>query len=171
MGREDNLPPRTFANVRTNVLLIGALALAGALTVSGEQTAELLSLGAFLAFMGVNLAALRPFWLRAAGSRRFLGDALAPCAGFLFRHASWWSLPVPARLAGAAWLALGIVGGHHNRRARRPHRESSRRQQSERLPEAHRRGTVRRPSRLPHSRPPDVIFPSALHSRPCREVT
>jgi putrescine importer len=109
MGREDMLARRVFGGLRTNVLIIGALALVGALAVSYEQTAELLNFGAFLAFMGVNLAAIRTFWFRAAGPRRVLGDALAPAAGFLFCLAIWWSLPTPARLAGAAWLALGIL--------------------------------------------------------------
>jgi len=109
MGREDMLPRRLFAGLRVNVMMIGALALVGALAVSYEQTAELLNFGAFLAFMGVNLAAIRTFWFGAAGKRHFAGDALAPAAGFLFCLAIWWSLPAPARLAGAVWLALGIL--------------------------------------------------------------
>jgi putrescine importer len=109
MGREDMLPRRLFGRLRVNVAIIGALSLAGALAVSYEQTAELLNFGAFLAFMGVNLAAIRTFWFRARGPRRFAGDALAPAAGFLFCFAIWWSLPAPARLAGGGWLALGIL--------------------------------------------------------------
>ena len=91
------------------MLIIGALALVGALAVSYQRTAELLNFGAFLAFMGVNLAAMRTFWFRATGPRRFAGDMLAPAAGFLFCLAIWWSLPGPARLAGGVWLALGIL--------------------------------------------------------------
>jgi putrescine importer len=109
MGREDMLPRRVFGSLRTNVLIIGALALVGALAVSYQRTAELLNFGSFLAFMGVNLAAMRTFWFRAAGPRRFAGDLLAPAAGFLFCLAIWWSLPGPARLAGGVWLALGIL--------------------------------------------------------------
>jgi amino acid transporter len=109
MGREDMLPRRIFGRLRVNVVMIGAMALAGALAVSYEQTAELLNFGAFLAFMGVNLAAIRTFWFGAAGRRYFAGDALAPAAGYLFCLAIWWSLPAPARLAGGAWLTLGIL--------------------------------------------------------------
>lgn len=108
MGREEMLPRRLFGRLRVNVVTIGALALAGALAASYEQTAELLNFGAFLAFMGVNLAALRTFWF-GASRRRFVGDALAPAAGFLFCLAIWWSLPSPARIAGCVWLALGIL--------------------------------------------------------------
>ncbi len=109
MGREDILPSRFFANLRVNVLIIGALALVSALVVSYERMAELLNFGAFLAFMGVNLAAMRTFWFRAADHRHFASDALAPAASFLFCLAIWWSLPAPARLAGAVWLAFGIL--------------------------------------------------------------
>ena len=109
MGREDMLPRRIFGRLHANVMIIGALSLAGALLVSYEQTAELLNFGAFLAFMGVNLAAIRTFWFRSQRRRRFAADALAPAAGFLFCFAIWWSLPVPARIAGGVWLALGML--------------------------------------------------------------
>lgn len=109
MGREDMLPRRAFGRLRGNVVMIGGVSLVAALVVSYEQTAELLNFGAFLAFMGVNLAAMKTFWFRAAGSRNFASDALAPAAGFLFCLAIWWSLPLPARLAGGVWLALGIL--------------------------------------------------------------
>jgi amino acid transporter len=109
MGREDMLPRRLFGGLHANVIIIGALALVGALSASYEQTAELLNFGAFLAFMGVNLAAIRTFWFGAAGRRNFAGDAVAPAVGFLFCLTIWWSLPAPARLAGGGWLALGIL--------------------------------------------------------------
>jgi hypothetical protein len=80
----------------------------GALAVSYEEMAELLNFGAFLAFMGVNLAAIRTFW-SGTSMRRFSSDVLAPAAGFLFCFAIWWSLPAPARQAGFVWLALGIL--------------------------------------------------------------
>jgi amino acid transporter len=109
MGREDMLPRRVFGRVQWNVVIIGALSLIGAFAVSYEQTAELLNFGAFLAFMGVNLAALRIFWFRAQSSRSFTRDALAPTAGFRFCLLIWWSLPAPARIVGTGWLALGVL--------------------------------------------------------------
>ncbi len=109
MGREDMLPRRIFGRLQWNVAILGVLSLAGALAVSYAQVAELLNFGAFLAFMGVNLAALRTFWFQAAGPRRFAGDALAPVVGFAFCLAIWWSLPTPARMAGGAWLVLGVL--------------------------------------------------------------
>ena len=65
MGRNRSLPPRIFGAIdpkyrvpRNNVLILGAIALTGALCMSYEQGAELLNFGAFIAFIGVNVAAL-----------------------------------------------------------------------------------------------------------------
>jgi hypothetical protein len=109
MGRENVLPRRVFGRLEWNVAILGALALIGSLAVSYQQTAELLNFGAFLAFIGVNAAALKTFWFRTAGPRRFGADLLAPAAGLLFCFAIWWSLPAPARIAGAVWLVVGVL--------------------------------------------------------------
>ncbi|HEY0786846.1 MAG TPA: APC family permease, partial [Acidobacteriaceae bacterium] len=65
MGRDGSLPRRIFATIdpthqvpRNNVLILGALVLAGAFLLTYEQGAELLNFGALLAFIGVNAAAL-----------------------------------------------------------------------------------------------------------------
>jgi hypothetical protein len=70
-----------------------------------------LNFGAFLGFMGVNLAAFREFYLRRRGGqeRRFFMDALLPIAGFLFCLAIWVSLPLPAKIAGSCWLLVGLI--------------------------------------------------------------
>jgi putrescine importer len=64
MGRSDALPRRFFGAVdprhnipRNNVLLVGVLAFAGGLLLTYQLGAEMLNFGAFIAFMGVNLAA------------------------------------------------------------------------------------------------------------------
>src|ERR1700724_1182108 len=70
MGRSDAIPKRFFGAIEpqrripmNNVLLIGAIALAGAFVLSYERGVELLNFGAFIAFMGVNAAAfVRYFW-------------------------------------------------------------------------------------------------------------
>jgi putrescine importer len=121
MGRDDVLPRRFFGSLRVNVITLGVLALAGSLAVSYERTAELLNFGAFLAFMGVNLATIKIFWWDATGTRTFAADALAPATGFLFCLAIWWSLPLAARLAGGVWLALGMI----QMAARRPWRKTA----------------------------------------------
>ena len=116
MGRDDAIPRRFFGvvNPRThvpsnNVILVGVLALAGAFTVSYGLGAELLNFGAFIAFMGVNLSALIHYWWRA--ERRTLVNLLPPLLGFLICAYLWWSLSVPARIAGFVWLSTGIAYG------------------------------------------------------------
>jgi amino acid transporter len=118
MGRDGVLPARIFgtlsASSRTpvnSILFVGAIALAGALALgyigrAFEHAGQVLNFGAFLAFMGVNLAAFR---LPAAGrSNRFFGSLL-PLAGFVFCAAIWLNLNFVAKIVGGLWLAGGAV--------------------------------------------------------------
>jgi putrescine importer len=126
MGRQNALPRRFFGAVdpvrqipRNNVLLVGALALVGGLSLdyfarftggTGFQLgAEMLNFGAFIAFMGVNLAALTRYGVRA-GDRRW-HDVVLPLAGFIFCFYLWFSLRWPAKVAGAIWLGAGVLYG------------------------------------------------------------
>ena len=116
MGRSGALPPRFFGAVdprrhipRNNVLLIGVLAAAGGLVLTYQLGAEMLNFGAFIAFMGVNLAAFTRYWLRA--ERRTAGNFVYPLLGFVFCAYLWMSLRSPAKIAGGAWLAAGIIYG------------------------------------------------------------
>jgi amino acid transporter len=116
MGRDNVLPKAMFAYLDPkrntplfNILLIGVLAFLGALFLNYEQAAELINFGAFLAFMGVNLATIRQYWFggKSISGRRLLGDFVVPLAGFLFCFAIWLSLPKPAKIAGGLWLLVG----------------------------------------------------------------
>ena len=96
---------------RNNVLLIGALCLVGGYIISYQLGAELLNFGAFIGFMGVNLAV---FWFRSgsASSHKKLGSLASPGARVpdLPGHLERALRPV-AKLFGALWLALGIAYG------------------------------------------------------------
>lgn len=118
MGRDNVIPRRFFAYLSAarntpsrNILLIGLVAYAGAQVVSYELTAEILNFGAFLGFMGVNFCVVWQFWVRriAGHSRRFLPDLLLPAVAFLFCAVIWGGLPRPAKIAGSAWLVLGLA--------------------------------------------------------------
>jgi len=115
MGRDGVLPRRTFGRLSKetntpafNILLIGAITVCGSLTLSYEHAAEVLNFGAFLAFMGVNAAVVKSFYLMKR-DRNLVRDVLAPLAGLLFCAAIWWSLPILAKWIGGAWLLMGIV--------------------------------------------------------------
>ena len=117
MGRDDVIPRRFFAHLHPvrntpnrNIWLIGILAFAGALVMSYELTAEILNFGAFLGFMGVNLAVIWQFWVRRAeGQRReFFADIVLPGLGFLFCTLIWLGLGAPAKIAGGIWFVIGL---------------------------------------------------------------
>jgi hypothetical protein len=94
-----------------NIWVIGFLALAGALLLNYEKAATLINFGAFLAFLGVNLAVIREFVFRKPeGHRRnLLWDFAAPAGAFVFCLWIWLSLPVPAKVVGGIWCAVGII--------------------------------------------------------------
>ncbi len=108
MGREGNLPRGFFSYVHPaskiparNVALIGAMSLIGSFVLSYQSGAELLNFGAFIGFMGVNLAALK------RGTT--LPGRLAAALGFLVCAYLWWNLPLPSKLYGGGWLAIGLL--------------------------------------------------------------
>jgi amino acid transporter len=117
MGRENVLPRRLFGHLSPktnvpsyNVVLMGVLTLAAIPLVNYELVATVLNFGAFLAFMGVNLAAIGEYYFRRRGGRpHIVGDLLLPGVGFLFCLAIWLSLPTPAKIAGGVWLLTGLL--------------------------------------------------------------
>lgn len=116
MGRDQALPGffarlNRHGNPVLNIWLIGILALAGALLLNYEQAATLINFGAFLAFMGVNLAVVREFFFRPrpGHTKNWLVDVAMPAAGFLFCLWIWLSLPKPAKVVGGLWCAAGLI--------------------------------------------------------------
>ncbi|OHB77208.1 MAG: hypothetical protein A2W31_07725 [Planctomycetes bacterium RBG_16_64_10] len=118
MGRDRVLPaqffaylsPRTASPTR-NLWLIGLLALAGATFLNYEECARLINFGAFLAFMGVNLASIREYFFRNP-SRNWssaLKDFVPAAAGFLFCLVIWGSLPLKTFVLGGSWMLIGVV--------------------------------------------------------------
>jgi putrescine importer len=118
MGRDDVLPKKLFGHLNAkkgnpiyNVWIVGGLAYLGVLTIPWEHAAELVTFGALLAFMGVNLAALRHFWFskEAVGRRSFLVDAFVPGFGFVFCFGLLLSLQSWTKWAGLTWLVIGVA--------------------------------------------------------------
>lgn len=116
MGRENVLPRQLFGHLspRTNIpnynmILVGALTLTAIPFVDYELAATVLNFGAFLAFMGVNLATIREYYFRHRGGQPgVFADLLVPAVGFVFCLAIWLSLPTPAKIAGGVWLLIGF---------------------------------------------------------------
>jgi amino acid transporter len=116
MARDGAIPARFFAEVSpgthvptNNVLLLGLITLLGALSLDYQLGAELLNFGAFVAFMGVNLASFVHYGLRQRAKQlRYL---LPPLVGFMICAYLWWSLQTVAKITGGFWLALGLLYG------------------------------------------------------------
>ena len=116
MGQDDAIPKKFFAAVspkthipRNNILLIGALVLAGAFLLNYELGAEMLNFGAFIGFMGVNMAAFFRFFVRS--ERKTLLNAALPLLGFLICFYIWLSLGTTSKIVGSIWLATGFAYG------------------------------------------------------------
>lgn len=123
MGRDNVLPKSLFGHIspssRTptyNILLIGVIAFVGAIALNYvgnafEHAAELLNFGAFLAFMGVNVATFWQFAVvgRPGYRRRILADVVLPLGGFLFCATIWANLNILAKTVGGLWFVAGII--------------------------------------------------------------
>ena len=116
MGRSNALPRSFFGAIepknrvpRNNVLLVGALTLAGAFAMSYTLGAEMLNFGALIAFMGVNAAAFVRYYLRE--EKKHWTNFVPPVLGFFICLFIWLHLGWQAKLAGGIWMLLGIVYG------------------------------------------------------------
>ena len=118
MGRDNVLPRKIFGHLSPkksnpiyNVWIIGVLAYIGVITIPWEHAAEIVTFGALLAFMGVNLSALKHFWFsrEAVGNRNFFVDCFVPGFGIAFCFVLLVSLQTWTKYAGLTWLAVGIL--------------------------------------------------------------
>jgi putrescine importer len=87
------------------------VAFLGSLVMNYELTAEILNFGAFLGFMGVNLAVIRQFYFtpRPGAGKSFWKDLVAPGFGFLFSLMIWLGLSRASKLASSTWFIVGFI--------------------------------------------------------------
>lgn len=126
MGRGNALPKSFFGKIdarnqvpRNNILVVGAFAFAGAGTLeffaarlggdAYEIGAQALNFGAFLAFIGVNLATLIHQLRRE--QRKTISGIAVPALGCAICSLIWIHLSRPALLLGAVWMIAGIAYG------------------------------------------------------------
>jgi len=118
MGRDGIIPGKVFSHLDKkrgtptyNIIIMGVLTIIGSLVLSYQGAAELLNFGAFIAFMGVNIATFRQFFfLRPLGEKRnIFSDAILPISGFVVCFLIWISLPTPAKVIGGLWFLIGLV--------------------------------------------------------------
>lgn len=118
MGRDNILPRGFFAHLDKkhhgpsyNIILIGILVVIGATFLDYQLCAELINFGAFLAFMGVNLAAIREYYFKAEKKtlRIFFINFVSPLVGFLICFWIWLNLSHVAQIIGGCWLLFGLL--------------------------------------------------------------
>jgi len=125
MGRDNSLPSRVFGAIhprhhvpRNNVLIVGAIALTGAFLLTYEQGAELLNFGAFIAFIGVNAAALVHYKFRS--QEKVTLPLLIPALGILVCAFIWIHLSHNAQILGVLWICVGLLVAWFMRKSRKP---------------------------------------------------
>ena len=117
MGKDNVLPKKFFSYLDKkhnspvlNLLLIGSLAIGGSLLLNYQKTAELINFAALIAFMGVNLSAIRQLYFRSPKERRrILPDFIVPALGFIFCLWIWMNLPFSPKILGGTWIIAGII--------------------------------------------------------------
>src|ERR1700752_2097582 len=118
MGRDNVLPRKIFGHLNAergnpsyNVLIAGALAYVGTLTMGWERSVEILNFGALMAFMAVNLAAVRHFGFTAglAENRKLFLDIIVPSLGFVFCLVIFLGLQSSTLVIGAVWIIAGAA--------------------------------------------------------------
>jgi putrescine importer len=114
MGRANAIPRRIFGAIdprsgipRNNVIIVGACTLIGVFMLTYQSGAELLNFGAFIAFMGVNIAALVHYKFRS--NTKVPLAATAPLLGFLVSAFIWLNLNHSAQYLGVAWVVVGLI--------------------------------------------------------------
>lgn len=118
MGRDSVIPKKIFGHLDQkhqaptyNLMIIGGLALIGALTLNYEECARLINFGAFFAFMGVNIASMREYYFKSQDKsfKSFLVNCLPPAIGFVVSLVIWCNLPLKTFIIGGSWMLAGII--------------------------------------------------------------
>ena len=118
MGRDGVIPGKIFGHLdkkhsspNYNILIVGCLALLGALLLNFEEAARLINFGAFFAFMGVNIASIREYFFKCKEKtlKGFVLDFLPAGVGFIFCLIIWLNLPLKTFIIGGSWMLAGIL--------------------------------------------------------------
>jgi amino acid transporter len=116
MGRDNAIPKKFFAALHprtrvpsNNIILVGAVTLAGAFLLTYPLGAQLLNFGALIAFMGVNVSSFVRHFIH--NRKRNFTDFIVPVLGFSICFYLWLSLGFSAKLAGLCWLSAGVLYG------------------------------------------------------------
>lgn len=117
MGRDGILPRKIFAHLDSrfatpvrSIWLMGLLSFVGALFIGFQQIVELVNFGAFAGFVLVNLSVIGHYYVRRRErtGAQIVTNLIFPLLGAVISAAIWFSLSLSAKIAGTAWLAIGL---------------------------------------------------------------
>lgn len=118
MGRDGQLPRTVFGRIHPRfrtpfiaIIIVGLIGAFGALFLPLDIVASVISFGALVAFGFVNAAVIKLYWidLRKRGTKAVFAYLVAPLIGLGMTIWLWTSLSSTTLIAGAIWVAVGIV--------------------------------------------------------------
>lgn len=117
MGREGVLPKRVFARLHKrfhtpviSILFVGAFSLI-ALVISLDMIVSMISFGALIAFIFVNLSVIKLYIIdnKERSAKVLFTCLLLPAIGVCLTIWLWTSLDAKALKIGMTWLAIGLA--------------------------------------------------------------
>ncbi len=120
MGRDNILPKKFFGKLSpkfqtpvNNILLTSVIALSGIFYADNLLgAAELVSFGAILGFIMVNVAVINHYYIRGgnrAGAKNKIMYLILPLLGIITLVIAFFFLGNGAKILGCIWLAIGII--------------------------------------------------------------
>lgn len=115
MGRDEVLPKKFFTHLHPkyktpiyNILLMCSISIAGALFLSINFVAELMSFGGLVGFMFVNLSVIVYYYFRKK-EKKLVRYFIIPGLGFLICFYLFINLSPMTLKVGIIWMAIGVV--------------------------------------------------------------
>ncbi|OCT10738.1 hypothetical protein A8709_23165 [Paenibacillus pectinilyticus] len=115
MGRDNVIPNKFFGYIHPkfktpvhNLLLMSAMAIAGALLVSLPILSDLISFGGLFGFACVNLSVISHYYIRNK-ERNIFKHLIVPFIGIVVCLYILFGLSTIGKIVGVSWMALGII--------------------------------------------------------------
>ena len=115
MGRDEVLPKKFFTHLHPkyktpiyNILLMCSISIAGALFLSIDFVAELMSFGGLVGFMFVNLSVIVYYYFRKK-EKKIVRYFIIPGLGFLICFYLFINLSPTTLKVGLIWMVIGVV--------------------------------------------------------------
>lgn len=118
MGRDEVIPKKIFAHLHPtyktpvyNIAIMSIISLVGALILNLELASELVSFGALIGFMFVNLSVVSHYYIKnkERTGTQIISNLIAPLAGFAVCFYVWINMSSISKTVGFSWMAVGVL--------------------------------------------------------------